>query len=152
MREHGSADDDGVFGPRSSTRELLRRVTRLPDEYMVRRVRDHWAVAGPTGLFVVGRAGGDLAESAHRTAVLAHQMRTLLSEEVPWVPFVDALLVAKHERNGLECTVVELDTLETTLTGGAQQIDTIELHQIKRRLPGIVQDIEATPVRPLHHI
>lgn len=152
MRRVQHADDHHVFGSRSSTRELVQRVTRLPDEYMVRRVRDHWAIVGPSGLFVVGRADGDMTESAHRTAALAHSVRSLLSEEVSWVPFVDALLVAESEHNGLECTVVELDSLELTLTSGGEQIDPIGLHQIKRRLPGIVRQLDATPGRPLHAI
>ncbi|CAN5512478.1 hypothetical protein BH10ACT3_BH10ACT3_04280 [soil metagenome] len=141
-----------MFTSRSTTKDLVGRVARLPDEYMVRRVLDQWAVAGPTGLFVVGRADADLAASAHRTASMAHQLRAMLSNEVPWVPFVDALLVADGEGSGLECTVVDLDMLEMMLTGGAPAIDEVSLHQIKRHLPGIVADIQSGTSRPLHQI
>ena len=77
----------------------------LPDDFLVRRLRDQWAVVGPTGVFLVGRSDGDTASAALRTAASAHLLRTRLADVVPWTPFVNAVVVADAGDGGWTVTV-----------------------------------------------
>lgn len=140
-----------VFHPRTSTRDLIRHVTELPEAFMVRRIRDHWAVVGPTGVFVVGRGdvdGIDIGEAARQTATLAHQLRDRLSKSIHWVPFVDALLLVENQTSGttadesLECTVVAADLLRSVLTSGPESIGLLKLHEIKLLLPRLSSELQ----------
>jgi hypothetical protein len=121
----------------------------LPLEYVVQRVDNHWVVVGPTGIFVVGRARGDVAASAEQTSALAHELRAALSERISWVPFVDAILVADGDHGGLACTVVPLDLLVVALTSGGVTIDVSGLAQVQHHLPATLGEIERAHRRPL---
>ncbi|HTN99068.1 MAG TPA: hypothetical protein VL068_00215 [Microthrixaceae bacterium] len=118
-------------------------MTELPEEFMVRRIGDHWAVVGPTGVFVVGRVDGNISDAARQTAALAHQLRERLSESIHWVPFVDALLLSETQSGTLgvdtelDCSVVAPDLLLSALTSGAECLDFMKLHEIKLLLPGL---------------
>lgn len=131
----------------ANAREVSRHVAALPPDYEVQRAADHWVVAGPTGIFAVGRAERDAVRDAERTSVLAHEVRATLSDLVPWVPFVDALLVVPHDvladpgAAALACTVVELDMLPTVLTTGAVTVRERELAEIQRLLPFVVDRV-----------
>lgn len=118
-------------------------------DHEVRRVRDHWVVVGPTGIFVVGRARGDVATSAETTSALAHELRAALSEHIPWVPFVDALLVAHGDHSGLACTVVPLDLLVVALTSGGVSLDPRGMAQVNHHLPFVIRQMEDSRPRPL---
>jgi hypothetical protein len=135
-----------VFKPRPTTPDVRVQVMTLPDDYLVRRFRDHWAVVGPTGLFLVGRCEGDTTACALRTAAAAHLLRTRLADVVPWVPFVNAVVVADEERADLACTVIDIDQLEGVLTDGHEVLDPSGLHALRHHLPGVVQGLEVDPV------
>lgn len=132
----------------ANAREVSRHVTELPTEYEVQRLDDHWLVAGPTGIFAVGRSERDVVGDAWRTSLLAHEVRAALSDMMPWVPFVDPLLVASHgQRADLPaaasaCTVVEPDMLPIALTSGAATIGEDELVEIYRLLPLVVSRLQ----------
>lgn len=113
----------------------------LPDDYLVRRLWDHWAVVGPTGLFLVGR-GPDEGGSPDRTAEWAMLLRTRLADVVPWVPYVDAVVIGDPSSVHQACTFVELDLLESVLTNGPRVLDGVALHQLRHHLPGVVQTLE----------
>lgn len=115
---------------------------RLPDDFLVRRLAEHWAVVGPTGLFVVGRADVDPAGAARRTAAAAMDLRNRLAEVVPWVPFVSPIVIGDAERSDLECTMVPVRRLEAVLTEGPVAIDDQGLHQLRIHLPGVVQTMD----------
>ncbi len=126
-------------------------MTELPEAFMVRRIGDHWAVVGPTGVFVVGRGdgnGGDIGETARQTATLAHRLRDRLSQSIHWVPFVDALLLVEYQTagtsayEGLECTVVAADLLRSVLTSGPESIELLKLHEIKLLLPRLSRQLQ----------
>lgn len=138
-----------MFRSHPNAREVSRHVTELPVDYDVRRVRDHWVVVGPTGIFVVGRARGDVVASAEHTSALAHELRAGLSERIPWVPFVDALLVADGDHAGLACTVVRLDLLVVALTSGGANIDPHGLAQVEHHLPAVLHTMDDARRRPL---
>ena len=124
-------------------RDVSRWVARVPVGYSVSRLHDHWAVVGPTGLFVVGSCGDDPVAAAEATRTLAQMLRTRLAEAIPWVPFVDALLVANDEVpvTPVPCTVVELASLELALRSGPVSIDEAGLAQIARLLPGVLDEL-----------
>lgn len=136
------ADTEEVFRPRPNTPDVHVHVMTLPDDYLVRRVHDQWAVVGPTGLFLVGRSDGDPAAAARRTAAAAHLLRTRLADVVPWMPFVNALVVADEECSDLSCSVIRVDRLESMLTDGHRELDDGALQQLRHHLPGVVQGIE----------
>jgi hypothetical protein len=119
-----------------------RVVMTLPDDYLVRRCADHWAIVGPTGLFVVGRSDGDPVASSQRAVAMAHLLRTRLADVLSWVPFVSAVLVADADRHDLACAVVDMDGLGPLLRNGGRQIGDGALHLLRHHLPGVVQQME----------
>jgi hypothetical protein len=131
-----------VFKPRPNTPDVRVQVMTLPDDYLVRRLHDQWAVVGPTGLFLVGRSEGDPASAARKTAAAAHLLRTRLADVVPWMPFVNAVVVADEERNDLSCSVIEVDQLEPVLIDGNRELDDGALQLLRHHLPGVVQSME----------
>jgi len=133
-----------VFRPHPNAREVSRRVARLPLDYAVSRLGDHWIVLGPTGLFVVGRAGDHLASDADVTVALAHRIRAHLSDVMPWVPFIDALLVTAEADLSVPCTLVDIATLEMALLSGPVSIDDVGLEQLRHHLPGVLERIDAS--------
>jgi hypothetical protein len=114
----------------------------LPDDFLVRRLRDQWAVVGPTGVFLVGRSDGDTASAALRTAASAHLLRTRLADVVPWTPFVNAVVVADAEQADRSCPVIEVAHLKSFLTDGHRELDDNALGILRHHLPGVVQGME----------
>lgn len=139
-----------MFRNHAHSRELSRRVAQLPSSHTVRKAADHWVVLGPTGLVVVGRcADDDVAAAAERCAGVAHELRDLLAGVTPWVPFVDAIVVADGEHHDLACTVVQLDLLVTALTVGPVTLDDDELVVLERGLRAVVGTLAVRRPRPL---
>lgn len=136
-------------------RDVSRHVTELPGEFEVQRLGERWVVAGPTGIFAVGRTDGDVAGDAARLSLLAHEVRSTLSEMIPWVPFVDSLLVVHPEHLGdvppasLACTVVELPMLTVALANGARTIGSEELQELYRLLPLVISRLQHGDPGPL---
>ena len=130
-----------MFKPRTSTTPD-RLVMTLPDDFLVRRCVEHWVVVGPTGLFVIGRSDGDPAASAQRVVAIAHLLRTRLADDLSWVPFVSAVLVADADRHDVACAVVDMDGLGPLLRNGGRQIGDGALHLLRHHVPGVVQQIE----------
>ncbi len=113
------------------------------------RLGEHWSVVGPSGIFVVGRSTGDVAESAAQTAALAHELRAALSETMMWVPFVDAIVVADREHHDLACTVVELDVLPHAIASGMGMLDATATAQVSREMPRAILALRDSSRRPL---
>ena len=138
----GCTDDRDVLRSTPSAPEVHARVTTLPEEYLVRRVGDHWAIVGPTGLFLVGKGEDQPEFAAGRTATAAHRLRNLLAEAVDVVPFVDPVLVTSEPESGHPCAMVELERLEGFLTSGPQVIPEGELQLLRHHLPAVITEIE----------
>jgi len=113
----------------------------LPDDFLVRRCDEHWIIVGPTGLFAVGRANGDLRTDTRDTVTMARVVRTRLADVVPWVPFVNAVVVGDRDRHDLSCPVVDLDGLVPLIRDGGTQLDDSALHALRHHVPGVVQSI-----------
>ena len=139
---------ESVIRSHPNAREVSRHVTELPTEFEVQRVGARWLVAGPTGIFPGGRTDRDVVRDAERTSVLAHDVRSSLSDLMPWVPFVDSLLVAHHDQLAdldladLACTVIEVDMLTIALTTGAVTIGPDELAELYHHLPLVVSSLQ----------
>lgn len=131
-----------MLRPRPGTSDVRVRVTTLPDDYLVRRLGEHWVVVGPTGLFLVARDVEAGPGAPDRVAALALLLRTRLADAVPWVPYVDVVLVGDPERSHPACTFVEPDLVESALTNGPHVLDGVALHQLRHHLPGVVQTLE----------
>lgn len=138
-----------MFRTQPNARELSRHVAELPPEFSVSRLGDRWVVVGPTGIVVVGRAGNDLAIAAERTVEQAHQLRAQLGEAMPWVPFVDSILVAEIEMSGLACPVIDMDMLARAVSIGAPMLDDAALAQIRHHLPIAIAAMATPADRPL---
>ena len=138
-----------MFRTHPNARDLKRHVTELPVEFQVWRIGEHWSVVGPSGIFVVGRATRDVAESAAQTSALAHELRAALSETMTWVPFVDAFLVADREHHGLACTVVEVNMLAHALASGMGMLDATAAAQVANDMPRAIRTVQDTTRRPL---
>ncbi len=117
----------------------------LPDGYIVRRSSDHWAIGGPTGLFLVARERPDRDSSAEHTVLAAHLLRGRLAERLDIVPFVDPVLVSVDEElgDGHDCAVVDPELLQSFLLDGPTVIPEGELQLIRHHLPAVVSAIEA---------
>lgn len=131
-----------MFLPQPNAREVSRQVARLPLDYFVCRSEEHWIVVGPTGIFVVGRSGEDPTASAELTVSLARRIRARLSDVIPWVPFVDPLLVAGKHLD-LPCTVVDIHSLEMALLCGPVAIDEVGVDELRSHVPRVLLQIEA---------
>jgi len=140
-----------VLLPNSNARDVSRWVARLPLEYLVCRHGEHWVVVGPTGIHVVGGAGDDALASAEATVSLAHRVRTALSDLVPWVPFIDALIVSPEPDPRVPCTVVELASLEMALLTGPVSIDEIGLDELRRHIPQVLERLRSGAIS-LHRV
>lgn len=118
------------------------RVLTLPEGFLVRRSGSHWAVAGHTGLFLVGKAGDNPELAAERTAMGAHRLRNGLAKVLDVVPFVDPILVSAREGQVNGCTMVEADFLESFIAHGPTVISEGELQLLRHHLPVVVTSIE----------
>lgn len=118
------------------------RILTLPDGFSVRRSAAHWAVAGHTGLFLIGKAGPDPEADAERTAMGAHRIRTGLAEVLDVVPFVDPVLVSSTEGHVNGCAMVEPEFLESFVANGPTVISEGELQLIRHHLPAVITSIE----------
>lgn len=141
--------NEAMFRNHAHSRELSRRVAQLPPTHTVRKAAGHWVVLGPTGLVVVGRCEDDPPAAAERCAGVAHELRDLLAGVTPWVPFIDAIVVADGEHHDLACTVVPLDLLVTALTSGPVTLSDDELHLLERGLRSVTGSLATRRPRPL---
>lgn len=125
-----------------SAPEVHARVTTLPEQFLVRRTHDHWAVVGPTGCFLVGKAETNPRLAAERTAMAAHRLRNQLAEVMDIVPFIDPVVVTDEHEPGASCAMVELDLLASFLLGGPVVIPEGELQLLRHHLPTVMTSIE----------
>ena len=136
------ADTNDVLRSSPPTTEVHERILTLPEGFLVRRSGSHWAVVGPTGLFLVGKVAGNPELAAERTAMAAHRLRNGLAEVLDVVPFVDPLLVSASESHVNGCTMVEADFLESFISHGPRVISEGELQLLRHHVPAVVTSIE----------
>lgn len=112
--------------------DLDRLLTSLPREYAVGALRDDRFVAGPAGGFVLRAASDDLERDAHELLALTGMTRVALSDHLPWVPFLDPLLVSPSAgpHHHKDVTIVPVDLLVDVLHDGHQRLDAATMDRI----------------------
>jgi hypothetical protein len=135
-------DNQRVLRSTPSAPEVHDRVATLPESFLVRRTDRYWAVVGPTGLFLVGKAGSDTSLVAEQTAMAAHHLRNRLADVLDIVPFVDPVVVSHETDSNQACAIVELDLLESFLRNGPEVIPEGELQLLRHHVPAVVTAIE----------
>ena len=118
---------------RSHTAILADTLRGLPDAITVFVLDDAWLVVGARGIFVVTEDTGDLAAAALRAAEVADEVRLKLSDELVWVPFVDAMCATTAV--GFEpdqpCLIIPLDLVATTVADGPATVDADTLSKLR---------------------
>jgi hypothetical protein len=123
-----------MFRSQRTTANSLTAVLRaLPRSVTVFDVSDAWLVVGPSGLFVLTEDDGDLTAAALRAAARADSVRLRLSDELVWVPFVDAMCVTADTSfdSNQPCLVVPHDVVAQTVTGGPVSVDAETLEKLR---------------------
>lgn len=112
--------------------DLDRLLTALPSEYAVGALREDRLVAGPAGAFVLRGASEDVERDAYELLQLTSATRVALSDHLPWVPFLDALLVSPRpgSQHRKDITVVPVDLLVDVLRDGHQRLDAATMDRI----------------------
>ena len=83
-----------------------------------------WLVAGPSGLFVLTQDDGDLPAATARASALADAVRLELSDQLVWVPFVDAMCAsAEVGVDDQPCLVIPHDLVVPTVSAGPHTLD-----------------------------
>lgn len=102
----------------------------LPDPITVYIVEGTYFVVAPSGLFVVAENPIDLAVGAAAAANGADRIRDTLATRLPWVPFVDAVVVSDRDGDGLPALTVPIDLVASTILGGPDVIDRPTLERL----------------------
>ena len=104
----------------------------LPDGIVVFIVGGTYFVVAATGLFVVAENRVDVSVAAAAAATAADQIRALLSDRVPFVPFIDAIVVSDAAPgDSLPALVVPRDLLQATILNGPAVIDSATLDTLR---------------------
>lgn len=119
--------------PRLSPASLEATLRTLPDHASVFVLDGAWLVVGPGGLFVLTEDDGDITASSRRAAARADAVRLELSDQLFWVPFVDAMCVthAADFDPDQPCLVVPHDLVVATVSGGPVHIDADTLVKLR---------------------
>lgn len=124
---------DRVANPASlDVADLDRLLTSLSREFAVGALGDDRLVAGPAGGFVLRAAGDEIDRDVHELLQVTNATRVALSDHLPWVPFLDPLLVSPtagshHHR---DITVVPVDLVLDVLRDGHQRLDRATMDRI----------------------
>ena len=124
--DRSPTDQGGVFrSARPIASEARDELVRLGTAHITFQIDDGWLVVGPTGLFVVSTATGDLATAADDVCTRAGEIRKRLANDLSFVPFVDAVLVTDERLPGgaLPCMAIDPSNLRTTIAEGPRTID-----------------------------
>jgi len=117
---------------RATPTTLADTLGALPAGMKVFLLDEAWLVVGRCGLFVVTEDEGDLAAASLRAASLADAVRLQLSDELVWVPFIDAMC-ATHEVQfdpDQPCLIVPHDLVAHTVSTGPDRIDPETLERL----------------------
>ncbi len=117
--------------PNLATSDLDRLLTTLGREYALGALGEARFVVGPAGGFIVQVLGDNLERDTYELVKLTNATRIALSDHLPWVPFLDPLLVAPetvgHHR---DVTVVPADLVLDVLRDGHQRLDETTMDRI----------------------
>ena len=117
---------------RANPTTLADTLGALPVGMKVFVLDEAWLVVGRCGLFVVTEDEGDLAAASLRAASLADAVRLQLSDELVWVPFIDAMCATHEVRFDPDqpCLIVPHDLVAHTVSTGPDRIDPETLERL----------------------
>jgi hypothetical protein len=112
--------------------DLDRLLTSLPRAFAVGAFAEDRFVAGPAGGFVLRAAGDDVDRDVQQLLQVTNATRIALSDHLPWVPFLDPLLVSPTagSHHHPDVTVVPVDLLVDVLHDGHQRLDVATMDRI----------------------
>ncbi len=117
---------------RANPTTLADTLGALPVGMKVFVLDEAWLVVGRCGLFVVTEDEGDLAAASLLAASLADAVRLQLSDELVWVPFIDAMCATHEVRFDPDqpCLIVPHDLVAHTVSTGPDRIDPETLERL----------------------
>ena len=117
--------------PTLATSDLDRLLTSLTGDYAIAALGEARFVVGRAGGFILRVTGDDLDRETHELVKLTNATRIALSDHLPWVPFLDALLVATEAiTDHPDVTVVPVDLVLDVLRDGHQRLDEATMDRI----------------------
>jgi hypothetical protein len=120
---------------RHGPEDLARALDGLSDEVTVRPLGGAHLVVGPAGAQVVALDDGS-PDAPRATARLASVVRSALAEEVPWMPFVHALLVTDRPDPCPPATRISPALLLRAVSEGPVALDDRVLDRLRRAIEG----------------
>ncbi len=128
-------DSMNVFRTQRARPDVRGALRGLGTQHLVFQLEHGWLVVGPTGVTVVTAGADDPVAASIWASDRADQMRSDLAVEMPWVPFVDALVVVDHvdETIGvLACGAIPCSMLRSSIMDGPHTVDEEALARITR--------------------
>lgn len=117
--------------PTLATSDLDRLLASLPGDYALGALGEARFVVGPAGGFILQVTGEDLERDTSELLKLTNATRIALSYHLPWVPFLDALLVSPVAiTDHHDVTVVPVDLVMDVLRDGHQRLDETTMDRI----------------------
>lgn len=117
--------------PKLATSDLDRLLTTLPRDHALGALGEARFVMGPAGGFILQVTGDDLERDTYDLVKLTNATRIALSDHLPWVPFLDPLLVAPEAiRHHPDVTVVPADLVLDVVRDGHQRLDETTMDRI----------------------
>jgi hypothetical protein len=120
---------------RHGPEDLAHALSELPEAFTVCPLGPAHLVLGPTGAQVVALDDGS-PEAPRATARLASVVRSALAEEVPWTPFVHALLVTDRADPCPPATRVAAPQLLRAVADGPEALDPDLLGRLRAAVAG----------------
>ena len=115
--------------------DLARALSGLPEDVTVRSLGGAHLVVGPAGAQVVALDDGS-PDAPRAVARLASVVRSALAEEVPWMPFVHALLVTDRADPCPPATRISPALLLRAVSEGPVTLDPSILERLRVAIEG----------------
>lgn len=131
-----------MLKPVSTAQEIETTLAQLPDDFLVRRCGEYWAVIGRTGLFLITTDSPIPRQAAERSVRAANTLRSGLAEVLDLVPFVDPVVVTDDRSFPTRCAIVEPKMITNFLTAGPTVVAEGELQLLRHHVPTALTQIE----------
>lgn len=131
--------------------DIGRALAELPDDISVHPVGPAHLVVGPAGAQIVVADDGS-AEAPRAAARLASVVRSALAEDVPWTPFVHALLVTDRPDPCPPATRVSPAHLRAAVAEGPETVEPELLARLRAALAAGALDGLASVAPAAHRL
>lgn len=122
-----------LYPRRNAATTVADSLRDLSDQHTVYVLDEAWLVVGPVGIFVITEEADDLDAGCERARRVATAVRLELSNELAWVPFVDAVCAtSKPVATNLHASsVIPTNLIDVTVGSGPQTIDAETLEHLR---------------------